>query len=61
MLAAAFHTSRHYILFTALVCLCVLLGGCFAGAAGLIAPAMAWLAKKPRCNRVARIGDVSYV
>ncbi len=41
MLAAAFHTSRHYILFTALVCLCVLLGGCFAGAAGLIAPAMA--------------------
>lgn len=41
MFAAAFHTSRHYILFTALVCLCVLLGGCFAGAAGLIAPAMA--------------------
>ena len=27
MLAAAFHTSRHYILFTAMACLCVLLGG----------------------------------
>lgn len=27
MFAAAFHTSRHYILFTAMVCLCVLLGG----------------------------------
>ena len=27
MLSAAFHTSRHYILFTAMVCLCVLLGG----------------------------------
>ena len=27
MFAAAFHTSRHYILFTAIACLCVLLGG----------------------------------
>lgn len=27
MFAAAFHTSRHYILFTAMACLCVLLGG----------------------------------
>ena len=27
MFAAAFHTSRHYILITAMVCLCVLLGG----------------------------------
>lgn len=27
MLATAFHTSRHYILFTAIACLCVLLGG----------------------------------
>ena len=27
MFAAAFHTSRHYILFTATACLCVLLGG----------------------------------
>ena len=27
MLAAAFHTSRHYILFTAMACLCFLLGG----------------------------------
>ena len=27
MFATAFHTSRHYILFTAMVCLCVLLGG----------------------------------
>ena len=27
MLATAFHTSRHYILFTAMACLCVLLGG----------------------------------
>lgn len=27
MLAAAFHTSRHYILLTAMACLCVLLGG----------------------------------
>ncbi len=27
MFASAFHTSRHYILFTAMVCLCVLLGG----------------------------------
>lgn len=26
MFAAAFHTSRHYILFTAMACLCVLLG-----------------------------------
>lgn len=27
MFVAAFHTSRHYILFTAMACLCVLLGG----------------------------------
>ena len=27
MFAAAFHTSRHNILFTAMACLCVLLGG----------------------------------
>lgn len=27
MFAAAFHTSPHYILFTAMACLCVLLGG----------------------------------
>ena len=27
MFAAAFHTSRHYILLTAMACLCVLLGG----------------------------------
>ena len=27
MFATEFHTSRHYILFTAMVCLCVLLGG----------------------------------
>ncbi len=27
MFAAAFHTSRHYILFTAMACLCVLPGG----------------------------------
>ena len=27
MFAAAFHTGRHYILFTAMACLCVLLGG----------------------------------
>lgn len=27
MFGAAFHTSRHYILFTAMACLCVLLGG----------------------------------
>lgn len=27
MFAAVFHTSRHYILFTAMACLCVLLGG----------------------------------
>ncbi len=27
MFAAAFRTSRHYILFTAMACLCVLLGG----------------------------------
>lgn len=37
MLAAAFHTSRHYILFTAMACLCVLLCGpsCVAGAESL--------------------------
>lgn len=37
MFAAAFHTSRHYILFTAMACLCVLLGGpsCAAGADSL--------------------------
>ena len=43
MFAAAFHTSRHYILFTAMACLCVLLGGpsCAAGADSLfIAGAM---------------------
>ena len=27
MFATSFHTSRHYILFTAMACLCVLLGG----------------------------------
>ena len=27
MFATAFHTSRHYILFTVMACLCVLLGG----------------------------------
>lgn len=27
MFATAFHTSRHYILFTAMACLCILLGG----------------------------------
>lgn len=27
MFATAFHTTRHYILFTAMACLCVLLGG----------------------------------
>ena len=27
MLSTAFHNSRHYILFTAMACLCVLLGG----------------------------------
>lgn len=27
MFAAAFHTSRHYILLTVMACLCVLLGG----------------------------------
>lgn len=27
MIATAFHTSRHYILFTSMACLCVLLGG----------------------------------
>lgn len=27
MFASAFHTSRHYILFTVMACLCVLLGG----------------------------------
>ena len=38
MFAAAFHTSRHYILFTAMACLCVLLGGpsYAAGAESLI-------------------------
>lgn len=37
MFATAFHTSRHYILFTAMACLCVLLGGpsYAAGADGL--------------------------
>lgn len=37
MFATAFHTSRHYILFTAMACLCVLLGGpsCAAGAESL--------------------------
>ena len=38
MFSAAFHTSRHYILFTAVACLCVLLGGpsYAAGAESLI-------------------------
>ncbi|MSS26175.1 MULTISPECIES: hypothetical protein [unclassified Collinsella] len=38
MFAAAFHTSRHYILFIAMACLCVLLGGpsYAAGAESLI-------------------------
>ncbi|RHI07992.1 hypothetical protein DW180_09825 [Collinsella sp. AM16-21] len=38
MFASAFHTSRHYILFTAMTCLCVLLGGpsYAAGAESLI-------------------------
>lgn len=27
MVATAFHTSRHYIVFTVMACLCVLLGG----------------------------------
>lgn len=38
MFAAAFHTSRRYILFTAMACLCVLLGGpsYAAGAESLI-------------------------
>lgn len=38
MFAAAFHTSRHYILFTVMACLCVLLGGpsYAAGAESLI-------------------------
>ena len=38
MFVAAFHTSRHYILFTAMACLCVLLGGpsYAAGAESLI-------------------------
>ena len=38
MFAAAFHASRHYILFTAMACLCVLLGGpsYAAGAESLI-------------------------
>ena len=38
MFAAAFHTCRHYILFTAMACLCVLLGGpsYAAGAESLI-------------------------
>lgn len=37
MFAAAFHTSRHYILFTVMACLCVMLGGpsCAAGAESL--------------------------
>ena len=37
MFAAAFHTSRHCILFTSMACLCVLLGGpsCAAGAESL--------------------------
>lgn len=37
MFTAAFHTSRHYILFTAMACLCVLLGGpsCATGAESL--------------------------
>ena len=38
MFATAFHTSRHYILFTVMACLCVLLGGpsYAAGAESLI-------------------------
>lgn len=38
MFTVAFHTSRHYILFTAMACLCVLLGGpsYAAGAESLI-------------------------
>lgn len=38
MFTAAFHTSRHYILFTAMACLCALLGGpsYAAGAESLI-------------------------
>lgn len=38
MFSAAFHTSRHYILITAMACLCVLLGGpsYAAGAESLI-------------------------
>ena len=38
MFTAAFHTSRHYILYTAMACLCVLLGGpsYAAGAESLI-------------------------
>ena len=38
MFTAAFHTSRHYILFSAMACLCVLLGGpsYAAGAESLI-------------------------
>ncbi|GEM_PF-1199455 len=38
MFAAAFHTSRHYILLTVMACLCVLLGGpsYAAGAESLI-------------------------
>ena len=38
MFTAAFHTSRHYMLFTAMACLCVLLGGpsYAAGAESLI-------------------------
>ncbi len=32
MFATAFHTSRHYILFTVMACLCVLLGGPFYAA-----------------------------
>ena len=37
MFTTAFHTSRHYIVFTAMACLCVLLGGpsCAAGAESL--------------------------
>lgn len=35
MFATAFHTSRHYILFTVMACLCVLLGGpSYAAGAG---------------------------
>ena len=37
MFAAAFHTSRHYILLTAMACLCVLLGGpSYAAGAGSV-------------------------